>query len=142
MVIARDRLMLVLPSSHAAARAPKVALDDVIEERFIQCSGEQSVNLHKQLVELWMRTGLVPRNVQTCESGLTILAMVAGGVGIAILPSTLSQVQVPNVVWKPIDVNDEWTSSSIVVLYRADAQNDKIQTRFVAYVQRFCCGSN
>jgi len=137
MVIARDRLMLVLPSGHPKARAPKVALDDVVDERFIQCSGEKSVNLHRQLAQLWTRTGLAPRNVQICESGLTILAMVAGGVGIAILPSTLNQVQVPNVVWKPIDVDDQWTSSSIVMLYRADAQNGKIQARFVEYVRRF-----
>jgi DNA-binding transcriptional LysR family regulator len=68
--------------------------------------------------------------------------MVAGGVGIAILPSTLSQVQVPNVVWKPIDVNDQWTSSSIVLLYRIDAQNEKIQSRFVDYVRRFSSESN
>ena len=142
MVIARDRLMLVLPSGHPMARAPKVALADVIEERFVQCSGEKSVNLHRQLAELWARTGLTPHNIQICESGLTILAMVAGGVGVAILPSTLNQVQVPNVVWKPIDVNDQWTSSSIVMLYRTDAQNEKIQSRFVDYVRRFSGGVN
>jgi len=142
IVIARDRLMLVLPSDHPEARAPKVALKDVIEGRFIQCSSEKSVNLHHQLAELWRRTGLIPRNIEICESGLTILAMVAGGAGIAILPSTLSQVQVPNVVWKPIDVNDQWTASAIVMLYRADAQNDKIQSRFVDYVRRLCGGAN
>jgi len=142
IVIARDRLMLVLPSDHPEARAPKVALEDVIEGRFIQCSSEKSVNLHNQLAELWTRIGLTPRNIEICESGLTILAMVAGGAGIAILPSTLSQVQVPNVVWKPIDVNDQWTASAIVMLYRADAQNDKIQSRFVDYVRRFCTGVN
>jgi len=136
MVIARDRLMLVLPASHPKARAPKVALGDVIEERFVQCSSEASVNLHKQLVELWKRTGLMPRNIQICESSLTILAMVGGGFGNAILPSTLCQGQTPNVVWKVIDVDEQWTSSAIVMLYRTDAQNEKIQSRFVDYIRR------
>jgi DNA-binding transcriptional LysR family regulator len=140
MVIARDRLMLVLPSNHPKAREPKVALGDVVAERFIQCSSEKSVNLHRQLTELWRRASLSPHDVQICESGLTILAMVAGGVGIAILPSTLNQVQMPNVVWKPIDVNEQWTTSAIVMLSRTDGQNDKIRSRFIDYVERFSSG--
>src|SRR5262245_34218417 len=99
MVIARDRLMLVLPPSQPQARAPEVAVECVIPGRCTQCAGEMSVDLHRQLAALGARTGRTPHNIRSCESGLTLLAMVAGGVGIAILPSTLNPVQVPNVVW-------------------------------------------
>ena len=139
MVIARDRLMLVLPSNHPKAHAPKVALQDVVEERFIQFSMEKSINLHRHVAELWARAGLVPHDLQIGEGGLPILALVAGGFGNAILPGLLSEIQMPNVVWKPIDVNEQWTSSSIVMLYRVDERNEKVQSRFVDYVRRFCC---
>jgi len=141
VVIARDRMMLVLPLNHPMAVAAKVALSDVIEEPVITFPDEKTT-LYKQVMQLWTRTGSVPRIIQKAESGLTILGMVAGGFGNAILPSTLSQIQVPNVVWKPIDVDEQLTSSAIILLYRADAQNEKIQSRFVEYVRRFSSESN
>ena len=71
------------------------------------------------------------------EGALAILVMVAGGLGNAVLPSTFSQIQMPNVVWKAIDMDERWTSSEIVMLYRTDAPNGNIQHRFVDYVRRF-----
>jgi len=142
MVIARDRLMLVLPANHPKALAEKVALSDVADERFIQFSSEKSVALFKQIEGLWTRTGLVPRVTQKAESGLAILALVAAGFGNAVLPSTLKGSDTPNVVWKPIDVDDQWTSSSILMLYRTEARNEKVQSRFIDYVRRFSAESN
>src|SRR5215831_7687018 len=104
MVIARDRLMLVLPSGHPKALAAKVALGDLTKERFIQFPPERSLALYTQTQELWARVGAIPRTVQKAESGLATLTLVAAGLGNAILPSTLSTVQVPKVVWKPIDI--------------------------------------
>jgi DNA-binding transcriptional LysR family regulator len=138
VIIARDRLMLALPSNHPKARAEKVALDDVVEECFLQFSSEK--NISKRTAELWRRAGVAPRNIQICDNGLTILAMVARGAGVAILASTLTATQMPNVVWKPIDIDEQLTASEIVMLYRADPQNAKMQSRFVDYVRRFCSG--
>jgi len=143
IVIGRDRLMLVLPSNHPKAGSEKVTLDDVVAERFIQFSSERaSTNLHKQIAEIWARAGLVPHDVQIGEGGLAILVMVARGFGNAILPSVLSGIHVPNVVWKPIGVDEQWTSSPVVLLYRIDAQNESVQSRFVDYVRRFSTESN
>jgi len=136
IVVARDQLMLVLPSDHPKAFAKKIALHEVAEERFIQF-GTKCALFHKQIADLWTRSGLVPRTTQTGESGLAILALVAGGFGNAILPSTLSEIHVPNVVWKSIDADEQLTSSSITMLYRADSRNENIQSRFVDYVRRF-----
>jgi DNA-binding transcriptional LysR family regulator len=142
IVVARDRLMLVMPSNHPKAIAKKVALHDVADDRFIQFMSEKCALFHKQVGDLWTRSGLIPRVTQTGESGLAILALVAGGFGNAILPSTLREIHMPNVVWKPIDAEGQWTSSSIVMLYRPDAQNERIQSRFVDYVRRFSAESN
>jgi len=138
MVIGGDRLMLVLPSTHPKALAEKVALADIAEERFILFAAENSVALHRHVMELWTRSGLVPHTTQTAQNGIAMLALVSGGFGNAILPSTLSKINMPNVVWKPIDMDEQSTTSPIVMLYRTDGQNEKVQARFIEYVRRFC----
>jgi DNA-binding transcriptional LysR family regulator len=138
MVIGNDRLMLVLPSAHPKAAADKVALSDVVEERFIQFASEHSIALHRHVTELWTRAGLVPHTTQSAQNGLALLALVSGGFGNAILPSTLRKINMPNVVWKPIDMDEQWTSSPLVMVYRTDVQNEKVQARFIDYVRRFC----
>jgi DNA-binding transcriptional LysR family regulator len=142
MVIARDRLMLVLPANHPKAHLDKVSLADVAEERFIAFTIEHSGALQRQILDLWRRANRVPRITQRSENGPAILALVANGFGNAMLPSTLSRVHMPDVIWKPIDMDDQWTSSSIVMLYRPDTHNEGIQSRFVDYVRRFSIEPN
>jgi hypothetical protein len=43
----------------------------------------------------------------------------------------------PNVVWKAIDVNEQWTVGSIVMLYREDDANETVQARYIDYIRRF-----
>ena len=59
--------------------------------------------------------------------------------GNAILPSLLGGIHIPNVVWKTIDVDGQWTESSIIMLYRdcEEAPNGKIQSRYIDYIRRF-----
>ena len=83
--------MLVLPSDHPKAVAPKIALTDLLDEQFIEFSNETNT-LYKQTMDLWARTGAMPRINHKAENGLAILGLVASGFGSAILPNTLSQI--------------------------------------------------
>jgi DNA-binding transcriptional LysR family regulator len=135
--LARDHLMLVLPSNHRKAAASKVALRDVVDERFIAFASENSLTLSGQVMGLWSRLGLTPRVAQKADNALAILGLVAAGFGNAILPSTVSAIHIPNVIWKPIDMDEQWTASAIVVLYRSDFRNEKLQSRFIEYIERY-----
>jgi DNA-binding transcriptional LysR family regulator len=141
MVVARDRLTLVLPANHRKAHSEKVALSDLAEERFMGFAIENSVGLQRHIMDLWRRADLVPRICQRAENGPAMLALVAAGSGNAILPSTLSAIPMHNVLWKPIDLYEQWTSSSIVMLYRTDARNEMLQSRFVDYIGKYSSNS-
>jgi DNA-binding transcriptional LysR family regulator len=137
MTVTRDRLMLVLPSDHPEAAAENVSLSKLAEERFILFRGEQKTALHGQIMDVWARAGLTPRVVLQAWNGFAILTLVAAGFGNGILPSLLSGIHMPNVVWKNIDMDEQWTSSSIVMTYRTEAPNEKILSRFVKYIQQY-----
>jgi len=138
LTVAHDRLMLVLPANHPKALADKIPLCDVADERFIIFPSEQNAALYRHITDVWARAGYTPRVAQTGENGLAILTLVAAGFGIAMLPSTLNGLRMPNVVWKPIEMDDQLTTSSIIMLYRKEALNEKIQSRFVEYVRQHC----
>jgi DNA-binding transcriptional LysR family regulator len=135
VTVACDQLMLVLPDSHPRAAAERVALADVAEERFIFFRADQGTALLGQIMDLWARAGITPRIAQEADNGLAILALVAAGFGNAILPSALAGFRMPNVVWKLIDMDERWTASSLVMLYRPETLSEKLPSRFISYVQ-------
>jgi DNA-binding transcriptional LysR family regulator len=137
MTVARDRLMLVLPSDHAKAASDRVALSELAEERFVVFPSDYKTALHAQIMTLWTRSQLMPRVALEVANGFTILALVASGFGNAILPSLLKGIQMRNVVWKDIDMDEQWTSSSIVMLYRTEGQNEKVLSRYIDYIRRY-----
>ena len=51
--------------------------------------------------------------------------------------ATLAGLNIPNVVWKDIDMDERWTASSIVMLHHADALNEELPARFISYVKRY-----
>jgi DNA-binding transcriptional LysR family regulator len=137
MTIARDRLMLVLPADHSAACAEKVSMREVAQERFIVFPREEKRILHAMMMDLWARAELTPRISLETDSPVSMLSLVATGFGNTILPSLLSGIHMPNVLWKPIDIDERWTPSSIVMLYREDGATDKVQARYIDYIRRF-----
>lgn len=138
LTVAHDQLMLVLPGNHPRALANKIALCEIADERFIIFPSEQNAALYRHIMNVWARAGYSPRVAQTGENGLAILTLVAAGFGIAMLPSTLEGLRMPNVVWKQIDMDEQLTSSSIIMLYRTEALNEKIPSRFIEYIQQHC----
>jgi DNA-binding transcriptional LysR family regulator len=138
MTVAHDQLMLVLPDDHPKAAADKIALSEVADERFIIFPSEQNAALYRHIMNVWARAGYRPRVAQTGENGLAILTLVAANFGIAMLPSTLAGLRLPNIVWKPIDMDEELTSSAIIMLYRTEVLNEKIPSRFIEYLQQYC----
>ena len=138
MVVARDQLMLVLPSNHPRARAEKVALSDIADEKFIASSIEDSASIwRQQIMDLWRRADVVPRITQRADNGPAMMSMVAGGFGNTILPSSFRRINMPNLVWKLIDMEEKWTSSAIVMLYSTERRNEKVRSIFIDYVRRF-----
>ena len=137
MTVARDCLKLVLPENHPRAHDEKVSLKDVADERFIVLSAETKAATYGHIANIWTRTGVKPPIAQEAQNGLAVLALVSAGFGNAILPSTLAGLHMPNVVWKDIDMDEEWTASSIVMLCRPETLNEKLPSSFIDYVRRY-----
>ena len=91
--IAEDSLVLALPSAHRLADRTEVDLRWVSDEPFIFPPRYDMPGLHGILTEACERAGFSPRIVQPDVWLLqTIVGLVAGGIGIAVLPSSVQQL--------------------------------------------------
>ncbi len=89
--IARERILIALPNTHSEARKATVALTRLAEEGFIATPRAEGAGFYDQLISLCRQAGFSPRIVQEARQMRTVVSLVAGGLGVALVPSTLAQ---------------------------------------------------
>jgi len=80
-----DPLVVALPASHPLAARKRLALDRLAGEPFVMLRGETSA-FAVRLQDLCLRAGIRPHVVQTVAEVPAQLALVAAGLGVALVP--------------------------------------------------------
>ncbi len=114
----RDRLCVVLRRDHPLAARTRLAFAELCDEGFIVYPPGASTGLPALIRQLAQAAGFQPRIAQTSGEAMTQIALVAAGLGIAILPSPLACVQLDGVCYIPL--TDDRAYLSLAVATRAD----------------------
>lgn len=131
MAIGQDRLMLILPKWHPLADETRIALRELADETFVQHTRQRHTEFHEFLQKAWLRECSNSRRVQEADDTPTVMAMVAAGLGISILPSTLKAITIADLVWRDIAAKEDELVSTIIVVYPRNAKPSPIRERFV-----------
>ncbi|BAY89083.1 MULTISPECIES: LysR substrate-binding domain-containing protein [unclassified Tolypothrix] len=115
--IGRESLVIALPKTHPLASQPEIPLQDLAHEPFVLPSTEL-VPSYTEIIHLCEQAGFFPNVVQEATWMITVLSLVAGGVGVALLPSNVQNLQRQGVVYKPIQGAN--LTREIVVLWRQE----------------------
>jgi DNA-binding transcriptional LysR family regulator len=83
------------------ARQAEVDLKDLADERFVMFSREVSPANYDNVIAIFSRAGIHPRTVHATRQWLTNVAMVAQGLGVALVPSSLARSRVRGVRFVP-----------------------------------------
>lgn len=103
--VLEERLVLAIPADHP--RAAKISrLEDVRVEPFVQIPRKQSPSLNDHIIGLCASRGFRPSVIQEASEFHTILALVASGLGVTLIPSSALQTQVEGVVTRRIRGRD------------------------------------
>jgi DNA-binding transcriptional LysR family regulator len=102
MAIEQESLVLVLPKMHPLTNKSRIQVSDLVDEEFIMPLHQVQSGLAEQIYILCSQAGFVPNVAQEAIFMVTILGMVAGGMGISILPSSVQSLQRDGVVYRPI----------------------------------------
>lgn len=97
----RDELMLALPARQAAGSLP-VALNALADQPFVLHPTVLGGGLHEHILALCSEAGFVPRIAQPARETSTMLALVAAGLGLSIVPSVYERICPPGVVLQPL----------------------------------------
>ena len=97
-----DCLVAVLPVDHPLAASPHIALSALKNEPFVSFTAARVASFHHRIVAACMEQGFEPDIVQEATQVYTILSLVAGGMGVALLPSATASLRHPGVVHVPI----------------------------------------
>jgi DNA-binding transcriptional LysR family regulator len=121
--VSREPLVLALPETHPLALEPRVELRSVAEELFILPARYQRMpGLYGQVTEACRQAGFVPNAVQKDVWLMqTIVGLVAGGTGVALVPASLRNLHRRGVVYK--SVHGLSPTVELGVIWRRDDRN-------------------
>jgi DNA-binding transcriptional LysR family regulator len=91
-----------LPKDHRCARRRVVELADLANDFFLGISAETYPGASRHVADACARAGFRPKFLQMVERGYTILGLVAGRCGVALLPESLKAMPHPGIVFRPL----------------------------------------
>jgi len=97
----REALMIALPENHPQAKSPQVALEKLAHERFLGFERHYGPMIFDAMVATCMRHGFSPQLFPARQMH-TIVSLVAGGIGVALVPASVKAMPRDGVVYRPI----------------------------------------
>lgn len=125
----REPFMACLPADHAAARSRKVSLAGLREQPFILFSRRGSPDYHARIVEACRQQGFYPRLQHEGRHWLSVVLLVAQGMGVSIVPASFRQAGVQGAVFRPIE--EDIAPSQVFAAWRRD-EASALRERFLA----------
>jgi len=119
-----EPLVLALPAEHRLAGAAGVSLADLRDESWVGYSSPYSA-LNERVTRLCAGAGYAPRREHEAAGGSVLLALVAAGLGVAIVPAGVRTHPLQGVVFRDLP---EAGTLDLVLAYRAGAANPIVET--------------
>lgn len=100
--MARDRLVVAVPSDHALAARSEVRLNELKAFDFVGFLRSGRFGYHAHTLDLCRSAGFIPRVVKETAPMVSVIGLVASGVGVAIVPSMAQRLQIADVRYVPL----------------------------------------
>lgn len=116
--IETDRIGVALGTGHPLTRSTDLDLEEMAGEAFVFPSSSQSPSLYHALLSRCLAAGFSPRIVQEVSHIQTIIGLVQGGVGIALLPDHIATAFASRIAFRTLGVDRAGAATGLGLLYR------------------------
>lgn len=103
ILVARQPFMACVPAGHALAGQAALALTQLAGEPFAVIARTVSPDYHERILALCAGAGFEPEIRYTLRHWLSVVSLVAQGLGVALVPAALRQAGLPGAVFVPLD---------------------------------------
>lgn len=100
--IHRQTLVVALSSTHSLAQQKQICVRALLNEPLIVFPRYLAPGLYDQIMSLFGQENCQPNITQSAIQMQTIIALVSARMGVAIIPSSLQNLQRPGVAYRPI----------------------------------------
>jgi len=128
----RYSLVLALPEGHRLAKLARVPLEQLADERFMIFERHIGPVMFDTVISTCMRHGFSPRLFHARQQH-TIVSLVAGGVGIALVPSCVQVLKRDGVVYRPLRGDTTYVETGVA--WRQDDESFVVR-EFLSYVPK------
>jgi DNA-binding transcriptional LysR family regulator len=97
----RDPLIIALPQQHRLAHLARVPLERLADEQFLTFERHFGPMIFDTVVSTCMRHGFSPR-IFSARQMHTIVSLVSGGIGVALVPACVEVLHREGVVYRPL----------------------------------------
>jgi len=133
VALREEALVAALPEGHSLAAQAAVELPDLAQEPWILFPRSAGPGLHERIVSACRTAGFVPRVAQEAIQMETIAALVAGGVGVALVAPALAAARRTGVAFRPLAGKGTPVSYQLALAF---ARRTPLVDAFVAVAMR------
>lgn len=100
--VAREPLIAALPEHDPLAQRPQLAVEDFNLRPFVMYSPDEARYFYDLVAQLFGAHGIRPHYVQYVSQIHSVLALVRGGLGVALVPEAASGLRYEGIVYRPV----------------------------------------
>ena len=97
-----ERMVITLPHSHRLAKRSRPSLRELAGEPFIMYPRTNGSAIYDAIIAACQNAGFSPRIAQEAPQISSTVNLVATGIGVALVPESMSHLQTHRVVYRPI----------------------------------------
>lgn len=105
-LLLREPLCALVHRAHPLAQQRSISLQALANEPFVFFDPQVGTALYSDILALLQRHNIQPWINQEVGEAMTILGLVATGLGVSILPASFQRVRLAEVVWLPLEEQD------------------------------------
>ncbi|MBY8968815.1 LysR family transcriptional regulator [Pseudomonas sp. P867] len=113
-----DQMVAVLPESHHLAKLGSLSLTELADEPWVLFAQHHSPGMHSRIVQACAEAGFIPHVVQHSRQMQTTAGLVAGEIGVALMPRLYAQSQPGRLVCREITGPGTPVPYSLSLAYR------------------------
>ncbi len=137
--VLQEPIVVALPEDHRFAKKKRVALADLADEAFISPPARLGPGLYARILDICLASGFVPKIEQEANQMQTIASLVAGGLGVALVPNMVASLGLKGVVFRPVSTRKPVPPVEIALAWqRAEAKRRPYIQKFLEIVKEVC----